>query len=169
VHASALTLRSSLPPSLDVCDHAACTGRLKVISISLYGGNPRYTAGAVRNSEIVRDAFPDWQLWVYIPDPAVNAEYAVPADIKATLEANGARLINVDKATIDAVGFGMNQRFLPAEDATVERFASRDGDSRCVQLLPFCLHACTHLCCIRGRRGLRDGSSRTGRMEAAAS
>lgn len=125
-----LRIAAGVPRRLDVCDHAACTGKAKVVSISLYGGNPRYTVGAIRNSEIARGAFPDWQLWVYIPDPAVNREWEVPADVRATLAANGARLITVDKATIDAVGFGMNQRFLPAEDPTVERFASRDGDSR---------------------------------------
>lgn len=125
-----LRVAAGVPRRLDVCDHAACTGKAKVVSISLYGGNPRYTVGAIRNSEIARGAFPDWQLWVYIPDAAVNREWEVPADVRATLAANGARLITVDKATIDAVGFGMNQRFLPAEDPTVERFASRDGDSR---------------------------------------
>jgi hypothetical protein len=127
---TASTIINTLPVSLDVCDHAACTGQTKVIAISLYGGNPRYTSGAVRNSEIMRDAFPDWQLWVYQPDPAVNREYEVPGPIVETLQANGAKIIIVDKKTIDQVGFGMNQRFLPAEDPKVDRFASRDGDSR---------------------------------------
>lgn len=126
----ASTALNTIPASLDVCDHAACTGQTKVVAISLYGGSPRYTTGAVRNSEIMRDAFPDWQLWVYVPDPAVNPDWRVPDDIVATLEANGARILIVDRATIDQVGFGMNQRFLPAEDASVDRFASRDGDSR---------------------------------------
>ena len=123
-------LYARYPPALPVCDTAACTGKLKVISISLYGSNPRYTAGAVRNSEIARDAFPDWQLWVYIPDPSINADYMVPEDIKNALTRNGAKLIYVDKTTVDDVGFGMNQRFLPAGEATVDRFVSRDGDSR---------------------------------------
>jgi hypothetical protein len=54
-----------------------CDKLLRVISISLYGGNPRYTTGAIRNSEAVRDAFPDWKLWVYIPDPSSNPNWEV--------------------------------------------------------------------------------------------
>jgi hypothetical protein len=54
----------------------------------------------------------------------------VPAEVKDVLVANGARLIFVDKATIDAVGFGMNQRFLTGDDPTVDMYAVRDGDSR---------------------------------------
>lgn len=35
--------------------------------MALYGQSPRYTNGAVRNSEIAKELFPDWQLWVFTP------------------------------------------------------------------------------------------------------
>lgn len=39
-----------------------------VIAMSLFGGNPRYYEGAIRNSELVKDIFPDWSLRFYVPD-----------------------------------------------------------------------------------------------------
>ena len=122
---------ASVPIVLDICDDASC-GLLqtKVISISLYGGLPRYTAGAVRNAELARTAFPDWQLWVYIPDAPTGTPERVPDDIIAALSQVGAHLLFVDAATVASVGFGMNQRFLPAGEPNVHRFVARDGDSR---------------------------------------
>lgn len=125
-----LPVANTVPRALRFCDEAACTNVTRVIAISLYGADGRYTHGAIRNSELVRDAFPDWQLWVYIPDSSRDPNLRVPEDVVKTLVANGAVIVPVDRATMDTVGFGMNQRFLIAEDPRVHRFVVRDGDSR---------------------------------------
>ena len=118
-------------PNLVYCDDPACTGVQQVVSISLYGSNPRYTVGAIHNSELARDVFPEWSLRVYIPE-ATSPDQVVPDDVKAALTANGAIIQVVDAKTVAEVGFGMNQRFLIAGDTTVDRFIVRDSDSRCV-------------------------------------
>ena len=46
---------------------------LRVVAISLYGSDPRYTQGAILNSEIAAQLLPDWQLWVYVPGPGQGA------------------------------------------------------------------------------------------------
>jgi len=74
------TLMSSTPPqlldafpALEFGDRPGCPGQpLKVIAISLYGASTRYTVGAVRNSEIAKEVFPEWELWVYVPDATAD-------------------------------------------------------------------------------------------------
>ena len=39
----------------------------KVIAMSLYGRQKRYTANAIRNLDFVKENFPDWTLRFYIP------------------------------------------------------------------------------------------------------
>jgi hypothetical protein len=38
----------------------------KVISFSLWGDNPKYTMGAIRNAELAKDIYPGWECWFYI-------------------------------------------------------------------------------------------------------
>lgn len=37
----------------------------KIIAISLWGDNPRYSIGAIRNAELAEKYFPDWKLKIY--------------------------------------------------------------------------------------------------------
>ena len=39
---------------------------MKVIAFSLWGDNPKYTVGAVRNAEIAKEIFPDWTCRFYL-------------------------------------------------------------------------------------------------------
>ena len=39
----------------------------KVIAMSLYGADKRYTANAIRNLQFAKDYFPDWTLRFYVP------------------------------------------------------------------------------------------------------
>jgi hypothetical protein len=55
----------------------------RVVSYGLYGSNPKYTIGAVRNSELVHVWFPGWVARFYCDD-------TVPPDIIKTLKKNGA-------------------------------------------------------------------------------
>ncbi len=92
---------------------------MKVISFSLYGNNPKYTIGAIKNSQLKDTFFPDWEMRVYHND-------SVPNDVLEELKANGVVLVNtgVDQGFCNAMW-----RFAPASEK-VECFISRDCDSR---------------------------------------
>jgi hypothetical protein len=92
----------------------------KVISFSLYGNLPKYNIGAIKNSELYKKFFPDWEMWVYYND-------SVPQETLDALIKNDVKLINtqVDEGPRNALW-----RFLPAGDESVEYFISRDCDSR---------------------------------------
>ena len=98
------------------------TGGKLVISTSLYGGDLRYTGGAIRNAEIFSSIFPGWELRFYIKDVA-----SVPHYVINEIKDLGAVIYPVPD---DSIGFGMNWRFIVADDPTVEAFICRDADSR---------------------------------------
>jgi len=92
---------------------------MRVISFSLYGNNPKYTIGAIRNSELKETYFPGWEMRVYHND-------SVPNYVLEQLEANNVVLVNtgVEQGFCNAMW-----RFAPASEK-VECFISRDCDSR---------------------------------------
>jgi len=91
----------------------------KVISFSLYGNDPIYTIGCIRNAEIKNQIMSDWEMWVY-HDNTVNNE------ILDKLNMLGVNLITPDLNNT----FGRLWRFLPSSDPNVDYFISRDTDSR---------------------------------------
>ncbi len=90
----------------------------KVISFSIYGSDPKYTTGLLRNLELSDKIYPGWIVYVYynstVPDFMIK-EYE---------RFNNAELINMENSTMP----GMFWRFTPHYG--VERFISRDVDSR---------------------------------------
>lgn len=102
-----------------VCPVFPATGR-NVISTSLYGGDRRYTGGAIRNAELAPIVFPGWQLRFYVKND-------VPVDVLDEMRSLGTDIVVL---TDNDVGFGMNWRFLVADDETVDAFVCRDADSR---------------------------------------
>lgn len=98
--------------------------KTKVISFCLWGHEPRYTIGALKNAEIAKDMYPDFMCWFYIHVPSV------PKDIIEKLEKyNNVRVILRHDKTIRPNYF-MSWRFEPHDDPTVELFMSRDTDTR---------------------------------------
>lgn len=93
----------------------------KIISFSLWGSNPFYTEGVVKNCAMASQFYPGWIVWVYVND-------TVPQSIIDKILAFGAMVINVGGT--DTSAWGMMWRFLPSGDPTVAAFMSRDGDSR---------------------------------------
>ena len=91
----------------------------KVISFSLWGDNPKYTIGAIRNAEMAPFVYPDWETWFYVADN-------VPRDIIERLKQSGSKIINKNNEDWD----GMFWRFYPMSDPSVDIFISRDTDSR---------------------------------------
>ena len=92
----------------------------KVISYSLWGNNPIYTQGALRNLEMAKEIYPEWTCRFYL-------DKNVPEDIVAKLKEGGAEVYKYMK---DGDWYAMFWRFLPASDPKVDVMISRDCDSR---------------------------------------
>lgn len=93
----------------------------RVVSYGLYGSNPKYTTGAIRNSELVKVWFPGWVARFY-------CDNSVPPNVIKTLKENGAEIVTIND--IKGGIAGMFWRFLVADDNTVDRYIIRDTDSR---------------------------------------
>lgn len=91
----------------------------KVISFSLWGENPKYTVGAIKNAEIASVIYPDWICRFYCGK-------SVPENITSQLKSYK----NVEVVDMDEQGdwTGMFWRFYACEDSDV--MISRDTDSR---------------------------------------
>ena len=92
----------------------------KVISFSLWGTNPKYTVGAVRNAQLCHEVYPGWVARFYI-DPTL------PNEIAQHLRELGAEVIEVPQP---GDWRGLFWRFTAASDPAVEVMLSRDCDSR---------------------------------------
>ena len=93
----------------------------KVISFSLWGDNPVYTQGAIRNAELALTVYPGWVCRFYVGT-------STPEDVVSKLEA----MDNCEVVRKDEEGdwTGMFWRFEAAADPTVDIMLSRDCDSR---------------------------------------
>ncbi len=103
----------------------------KVISMSLYGSDPKYTYGALRNAQLTPIIFPGWALRVYAERPDDNGKYKydpVPLKILTKLTTLGAEVVSVNADILNIPP--MMWRFLVADDMTVDYFIVRDADSR---------------------------------------
>ena len=92
----------------------------KLIGFSLWGNNPIYTIGAIRNAELSKVYFPDWELMFIVGK-------SVPQNIQEKLIELDCLVIKTDK---EEDFTGMFWRFWAAEDIDVDIFLSRDCDSR---------------------------------------
>lgn len=120
------------------CDRPNPSVGLRVIAMSLYGDDPRYTLGAVRNAHLLPVIYPGWKLWIYCdrpPPPLREADKvedaalcaSVPEQVTHRLKELGAEIRYAPR--LDGVA-PMLWRFLPVDDVTVDVFVSRDCDSR---------------------------------------
>ena len=91
----------------------------KIISFSLWGDNPKYTIGAIKNVELSKTIYPDWICRFYCGK-------SVPSDIIEKLKSyDNVEVIEMDE---DGNWSGMFWRFYACEDADV--MITRDTDSR---------------------------------------
>lgn len=93
----------------------------KIISFSLWGDNPVYNVGAIRNAELAKDIYPDW----------VCRYYYGTSTLESTIE----KLKGFDNVELINMGVGgdwtgMFWRFYPASDNDVGVVIVRDCDSR---------------------------------------
>ena len=92
----------------------------KVISFSVYGDNPKYTIGLIRNLDLIKEIYPTWTTYVYFNN-------TVPNDIMDKVYS----FENVETFDMSELQIpGMFWRFQPNDDKNVERFVIRDTDSR---------------------------------------
>ncbi len=93
---------------------------MKVIAFSLWGDNPKYTVGAIKNAKLAKKFYPDWEMRVYHNN-------SVPDYILKILRDNDVVLVNknVEEGHCNAMW-----RFSPASEEGVECFICRDADSR---------------------------------------
>lgn len=97
---------------------------MKVISYSLWGDNPTYTIGAIKNADIASVLFPEWICIFYCFN-------SVPPNIIKELQSRSNVVVRfVDEEYNKEDSRGMFNRFLPADEEGVEYMISRDTDSR---------------------------------------
>jgi len=93
----------------------------KIISFSLWGDNPKYTIGAIRNAELSKEIYPDWICRFYVGR-------STPKNIINKLESfDNTEVIIMD---VDGDWTGMFWRFYAASDVNVDVCIIRDCDSR---------------------------------------
>jgi hypothetical protein len=92
----------------------------KIISFCLWGNNPKYTMGALRNAELAKTVYPGWIPRFYI------GSSTSPVVSKQLLKTD-AEVINMPE---EGDWRGMFWRFYPAGESNVEVMLSRDTDSR---------------------------------------
>lgn len=92
----------------------------KIISFSLWGSDPRYLVGAVKNAQLRKNIYPGWICRYYV-DPRV------PADTLKELYSLGAEIVPRE---ISDHYKGLFWRFEPACEEDVSEFLVRDCDSR---------------------------------------
>lgn len=96
---------------------------MKVISFSLWGNDPKYCIGAVKNAESSKDFYPDWDCFFYVSKD-------VPEKYRKDLVDAGAYIFESD----DEGSFSFNaNRFLAMDFEEVTHMISRDTDSRFCQ------------------------------------
>lgn len=95
---------------------------MNVVSFSLYGDNPTYTEGAIKNAKLVNTMYPGFHSWFYVGD-------SVPWLIVSRLEAlRGTRVIRMAGQPEDYTSTFW--RFQAASSPEVDVMLSRDVDGR---------------------------------------
>lgn len=119
-------LQQLLPPSFSELEEedsplSASLQRKKVIAFSLWGANPKYTTGAIKNADLAPTVYPDWICRFYV-------DQTVPSEVVDNLKA---------RSHVEVIQLGGDRgwkmsfvRFFPAADPDVEVLICRDADSR---------------------------------------
>lgn len=94
---------------------------IQILSLSLWGNNPKYTKGAIRNIHLANEIYPDWTVRLYLDKISFDI---IIEEIK--------NYTNVQTVICAEIGNwnGMFWRFLPALENDVDIMISRDCDSR---------------------------------------
>lgn len=103
---------------------------MKIIAFSLYGSNPRYSIGAIKNVEIAANLLPEWRCRIYYDE-------SVPKNYIETLKSfNNVDMIKWERSEI----YGVFWRFYPFFESDSNICISRDTDSRITEREVRCLN-----------------------------
>ena len=92
----------------------------KIISYSVYGDKPMYVEGVFKNIELALEIYPDWISRFYLMDDCHHLQDKI-------LSYPSTEVVLVKG---ESNNYATMYRFLPMGDKDVERFISRDTDSR---------------------------------------
>jgi len=112
---------SASVPRLRASRRFATFQPVRLLTFSLYGDQPLYCRGAVRNAELAPIVYPGWTVRFYV-------DGTVPRAVVADLRALGCEIVTAESSR--GPEHGKFWRFAPAADPSIERFVSRDADSR---------------------------------------
>ena len=102
---------------------SAFYNKKKVVSFSLWGGDPKYNIGAIKNVELASIFYPDFECWFYVHKESVPSE-----TVQALEKFNNVKIIfkegNIDECK------PMCWRFETIDNPCVGINLSRDLDSR---------------------------------------
>jgi len=93
---------------------------MKVISFSLWGSDPKYCVGAIRNLFASKYIYPDWKCRFYVAN-------SVPRNIVSAIFDNGGEVVEKDSA---GDWSSMFWRFEAGADQNCDAVIFRDTDSR---------------------------------------
>ena len=93
----------------------------KIIAFALWGDNPKYTIGAIKNANLSKEFYPDWISRFYVHK---DVDISIINEIKSAQNTE----ISIVNETPDWKS--MFWRFLPVFDNDTECFICRDCDSR---------------------------------------
>jgi tetratricopeptide (TPR) repeat protein len=96
--------------------------RLNVIAFSLWGAQPRYLRGALRNVLAAPQVMPGWTLRFYLDN-------TVPAECVGILREHGAQIVMHTSEKPASLRQRLAWRFLVANDTGVGYFLCRDADA----------------------------------------
>jgi hypothetical protein len=94
---------------------------MKIISFSLWGNDPKYNIGAIKNSELANIYYPDWICRFYVAQNTPKETIRI-LKLKKNTEVIETNEIGNWKFTL--------KRFIPFSEQNVDLFISRDCDSR---------------------------------------
>lgn len=96
----------------------------KIISFSLWGANPKYVVGAIKNAELAKTIYSGWICRFYVGQSTVNEAGTYLKQLECFDN------VEIIKMNEDGDWSGMFWRFLPISDDDVDVMISRDTDSR---------------------------------------
>ena len=95
----------------------------KVISFSLWGDNPTYTIGAIKNADLALHFYPDFECWFYIHQDSVSVNIIEQLQNKSNVKV----ILKIGDLNLHKP---MTWRFESIDDPEVEINMSRDTDTR---------------------------------------
>ena len=105
-----------------------------VFSFTLFGNDPKYTKGLLKNIRIIEEKFPGWEVWVYCGD-------GVPEDVYFCLYTfKCVKLIPTNMTGM----VNKFYRFFAIDDPSVDTCIVRDADSRIYERDEACIREFLH-------------------------